>query len=258
MDPDPREFKKRRTVSYDVTAAGSARSKTKSRRQVAARRSYKVSARGYTPDYRFHRWITAFGAGVNVTDCTYNTSTSTIEQNVSTASSLFSLYFQLADLPSVSEFSTLFDQYQITGVLVQIKMINNPDQNYVPGSGVTANVTNYYPTIWYAPDFDDNNNTSLAAIKEFDKVKHRVLKPNQELNIFVKPKTLGLVYRPGVTSAYSTQFQNQWIDMANTDVPYYGLKMVFDNEGITGSSTVGLNYKYKINAKYYLRMKNVR
>lgn len=206
----------------------------------------------------FHRWMTAFpSANVNVTGCTYNTSTSSLFTNVGQSTASFSMYFSLADIPNVSEFTTLFDYYKLNRVLVTIKMVSNPDASQQPTSQTLSNLMNYYPTIWYVRDNDDNNTVTLPAIKEFEKVRHKVLMPNREIKIILRPTTLSQIYK-GVLPGYAIDTKKQYLDMAQADIPHYGLKTVFDLEGLTSSGDDVRQWQFKINAKYFFTCKSTR
>lgn len=207
----------------------------------------------------FHRWMTAFpSANVNVTGCTYDTSTSIMTTNTGVSTASGSFYFTLADIPNVSEFSTLFDFYRLNRVLVTIKMIPVPDATYQPASTTLVNFMNWYPTIWYVRDQDDNNAMTLPEIKEFEKVKHRVLYPNREIKIILRPTTLTQTYRTALTTGYKIDTSRQYTDMAQRDVPHYGLKTVIDLEGLSSSGDAARQWQFKINAKYFFTCKNVR
>lgn len=211
------------------------------------------------PDHKFHRWLTAFNSGVgtsfvNVSNCTYDGTDSFITCTASAKTCGLSLAFQLLDLPGLTDFSALFDTYKITGVMLQFKLMDNPDSsgNINDVGGFQKN--NFFPTIWYVQDDDDNNNMTLPQIKEFERVKHRVLYPNRETNIMLRPSVLQQLYRSSTTTGYGTGKRNQWLDMAQTDIPHYGFKCVIDFEGLTPAGT----FKIKVNAKYYFSCKSVR
>jgi len=232
------------------------RTVTKRGRKNYGKRTVKRKGRKMQMGYTFSRWITAL-TGTNVTNCTYDTGTSIIALNVPStpvnSTCAFSTTFALADLPNVSEFSSLFDDFMITGCKVQIKMIDNPDSNSTLNAGAASQQNNFYPTIWYVTDLDDSNNVTLAQIKEFQGVRHRVLKPNQELNIMVRPRTLTQVYRSSLSTSYATN-KKQWIDMTATDTPHYALKTVIDFEGLIPN----LSYRFKVNVRYFFKCKHVR
>jgi len=226
-------------------------------RKRITRKRFTRGKRGRTlPNYSFHRWVTGLnGVSVNSSTCTYDGTTSILTYT-GTTESLAAMNFIFDDLPSKTEFTTLFDSYMITGVMLQIKMINNPDAVYYINSNNTSsgNQSNWYPTIWYVTDHDDSTVTSLAALKEYAKVRHKVLRPNSELNIMLRPSTLSQVYRTALTTGYAENRKRQWLDIANTDIPHYGLKFAIDYEGLAPATA----YKFKINAKFYFKCRTVR
>lgn len=236
-----------------VTAPG--RRFVRTFRKRVTQRKYARGKRGRVyPNYSFHRWITSIG-GINVTNCTYDTGTSVLTATSANTTCAFSVEFKLSDLPNLAEFTSLFDSYMITGCLLQIKMINSPDSFLAANStNNTGQQANWYPTIWYVADHDDSANLTLAQIKEYDRARHKVLRPNRETNVMLRPTTLQQVYRTSVTTGYAENRKRQWLDIATNDIPHYGFKSVIDFEGLSPA----ISYTFKINVKYYFRCKNVR
>lgn len=222
-------------------------------KKMYAKRRVRAVGRRLAANYSFHRWVTSLG-GTNLTNCTYDTGTSVLTATASNATCAFSNKFSISDLPNVTEFSSLFDSYMITGVLLQIKMITNPDATWQQNTSGTANANITFPTIWYVADHDDSDTITLAQIKEFEKVRHKVLYPNRELNIMLRPTTLTQLYRTAATTSYANNYKRTWLDMAQTDTPHYGIKTVFDFEGVSPN----VSYTFKINAKFYFKCKSVR
>lgn len=169
----------------------------------------------------------------------------------------FATSFCLSDLPNYTEFTALYDQYKIKMVKLQIKMINVPESYALPGSAASNLYVNYYPTIWWTQDHDDNNYNTVAQMREFARVKHAVLYPNREVTILVRPTVLSQLYLNNTTTGYATQFKQPWLDMANPGIPHYGVKAAIDFEGLE-LPIGGNNFQFKINAKYYFMCKNTR
>jgi len=247
---------KRRRTGLSVPTAPGRRFQRTFRKRVSRRRYARTKRGRVLPNYSFHRWITTLG-NINVTHCTYATDSSLLSATAAEPNCAFSVNFKFSDLPNANEFTTLFDSYMITGVLLQIKMVSNPYSAY-PVNGTTSSATinsnNFFPTIWYTPDHDDNNNLTLAQIKEYDRARHKVLRPNQETNIMLRPTTLQQIFRTTLTTGYAENRKRQWLDIGATDIPHYGFKAVIDFEGLT---PVGA-FEFKINAKYFFKCKNVR
>lgn len=137
-------------------------------------------------------------------------------------------------------------------------MISNPDASTV-GTAGAANSAPFYPTIWYVPDYDDSTTVTLAQIREFAGVRHKVLRPNQLTTIAFRPRTLVQVYNASVvTAGYAVNTSRSALDMAQSGIPHYGLKYVIDFEGLTLSANGAQNPNFKIDVKYYFSCYGVR
>lgn len=169
--------------------------------------------------------------------------------------------FKLSDLPGSIEFSDLYDRYKLTTVVLRFRIINNPDAagnlnqawTGIPGTNVPT--SNWFPRLFYCKDYDDSSAESLGALRERAKTKMAVLRPNKYVKIVVKPAVTVQTYRTTTTTGYSPSW-NQWIDMAQTNVPYYGLKYVVDLSGIDPNDSYP--YKLEIEKQYFFTCKDVR
>jgi len=168
-----------------------------------------------------------------------------------------SFEFSFDQLLTYSEFTSLFDKYRLDKVVVYIQMINNPDSiirtNLDPTSSSPWQNSNWYPKLWYINDHDDSSTTTIAAIKERVGVKCCVLKPNMVKKITVKPAVAVQVYRTATTTGYGPKW-GQFIDMANVNVPHYGLKTVIDPLGLDPNGTFSFRYE----CRYYFTCKDVQ
>lgn len=170
--------------------------------------------------------------------------------------------FKLSDLPGAIEFSDLYDRYKLTTVVLRFRIINNPDVATSLNAGVgdvnTAtllNSTNWYPRLFYCKDYDDSSAESLGALRERSKTKMVVLRPNKYHKVVIKPAVTVQTYRTISTTGYSPSW-NQWIDMAQNNVPYYGLKYVLDCSGIDPQDA--RPFKLEIEKQYFFTCKDVR
>lgn len=160
--------------------------------------------------------------------------------------------FQLSDLPNVSEYSSLFDQFKITGVKLRI----------VPKVGMTTqgSSTGTVATVGYgqvvtAIDYDD----AAAPISKDSLLEYGSAKYTSVSRIhtrYIKPKVLNAVWVNIASTGYSP-VRAPWIDQANTNLPHYGIKMWIDppenSNGTTNSSVA-----YDVYATYYFMCKNTR
>lgn len=170
----------------------------------------------------------------------------------------FSIQFNLNDIPSPADFTTLYDQYKLCGAKITIKMITSPDSVY-DSSGASANTrTNFYPTLWYTRDYDDNALLPLSDMRQYKSAKHVVLRPNKEISVYTKPRLLRQLFATTTGAGYEIA-SPKYIDLANLALPHYGFKAVLDFEGQVlplGSATN--QWRFRINIKYFFMCKNVR
>lgn len=169
----------------------------------------------------------------------------------------FSIGFRLQDLVSVDEFKTLFDQYRIRGALVRIQMVNNPNATYRPTDPVTESSNTIYPRLLYTPDFDDIGIMTRNEMREYATTKERILMPNRDIKIFIRPRTRVDVHSAAGGVPSLTPSRYNWIDMATDDINYYGLKCCIDYNGTNTSNFTDL-YKFKVETKLYFQCKTPR
>lgn len=204
------------------------------RKRTFSKQSTAVRTRRLTPrsnlktdDYAFKRSF----IGTTVTgNVAYNPFTAGIQ-------------FTLNQLPSWGEFANLFDRYMITYVKMYVHL------KIDPSAQTAANAS--FPKLYWIKDFDDANApASINEMREHSKCQYRVLNPNRPVVIGIKPSVLSLAYRSAVTSTYVPKWR-QWIDMATTDVPHYGIKVAIDNLQNT-------NYQVDFEYKVWIKCKDTR
>lgn len=183
---------------------------------------------------------------------TFNTSTGissdTIYQSGATEV-MGAIAFRLDDLDQVTTLSSLFDQYRIDRVHLRISTKN---QNVNLASISSPNQA--YPTMWVATDYDDA--TALASISELRQYPSVVtLTPGNSVDVIIEPSVTKAVYASGAFSGYTVESsEDQWIDVANTSVPHYGVK--FGVAGLQASST--WSWQWSVEAWYSVSFRNVR
>lgn len=163
--------------------------------------------------------------------------------NVAYAPYLGALTFSLSNLVNVSDFANLFDRYRITFVKIKVRLAIDPSAQ--------AAATARFPRIWWVHDFDDSNTpASIAELRENGKYREAALDPHRPVVFKIRPSTLSLVYRTAVSSSYEPRWKS-WIDMANTDVPHYGIKFGIDD--LTNTA-----YRVTFEQQIWFQCKNVR
>jgi hypothetical protein len=135
-----------------------------------------------------------------------------IQSSTSTAT-LGALIFELSDLPEVTSFTNLFDQYQF--VKVDLKFIPMT-QLAIPGTTLTIN-----PAIYTSVDYDDSATPStINTVLNYQNV--RVHQAGRPFTISFCPHSAQAGY-----SGTFVSFDNvarQWHDCGSTGVIHFGLK----------------------------------
>lgn len=170
--------------------------------------------------------------------------------------------FTFADIIGYTDFTNLYDRYMITTVVLKIRLVNNPSATLglnnlgvAPSTTVNWNATNWFPRLFYTRDADDDTAETVAAMKERATTRMIVLQPNRYYKIVIRPSVLMQAYRTSLTTGYAPKWNN-WIDMANTDVPHYGFKYALDTSAQDPIDTYP--FRFEIEKKYYFKCKDVR
>ena len=178
--------------------------------------------------------------------------------DVSSTTSINGMSFSLNQVRGYADFADLYDRYMITCVVLKFRLISNPDAmtqlNTVPDVAQKWNTTNWFPKLYYCPDYDDSNSETLNQLKERAQTKLKILRPNQYVTVVVKPAVTIQTYATVTTTGYAPKWR-QWIDMAQQDIPHYGLKYVVD---CTLDPNDSYPFKIEIERKYYIACKDVR
>lgn len=159
--------------------------------------------------------------------------------------------FRLNDVANVTEFTTLFDSYQICKVELHFV----PDVgNSVMNMTDTSSANQYtLPSIYVHRDLDNAiAPTSEAQMTQRQDVK--CYKATDEFKISIVPQVGREIFRTAVSTAYETPYKIIWLDANYADIPHYGIHV-----GITADGTTDANqsFSYKIKARYWLRFRTV-
>lgn len=179
---------------------------------------------------------------------TMNSSTITVD---SVTGYLGVQVFALSDLPSYTEFTSLYDQYQICAVKVE----------FTPKAGSAAPLQSgtsgsvFFGSFHTAIDYDDN--TPPASANELMQYgNYRRTRQQQKHSRYIKPAWLAQTYETALTTGYATQWK-KWLSTTDPSIPHYGLKIVADPVTYTGTTSL-LEMKYDVYIKYYLRFRSVK
>lgn len=144
-------------------------------------------------------------------------------------------------VPNASEFQQLFDYYKINAVKMQMfysKTASTQDGNV--GLGM--------PIMLIANDFDD-----IAEVMTLQSMNERVgvryvqfdASSPRGVNHYIKPKPSNVVVQTDLedgTQTVSTAgvvFGTQWLDCSQSNIVHNGIKIYYDNQGITAGAILG-------------------
>lgn len=181
--------------------------------------------------------------------------------NTTGTTSSHAIEYLFQNIINPNDFADLYDRYMITCVVHKFRLINNPNSttklNQPAADSTTSflNSTNFYPKLWYCPDYDDSSTETLQELQQRAKTKCMVLQPNKQYKIVVKPAVTIQTYRTTTTTGYSPKWK-QWIDMGQRDVPHYGLKFVVDTSAQDPVDTSPFIVEYT--TQYFFKCKDVR
>lgn len=126
----------------------------------------------------------------------------------------YAFLFRLSDLPNVTEFTSLYDQYMIKSV--KLHFVNEQTMTSLGAAQTTT------PYFYVVRDFDDAATLSTVnAALQYQDV--RMVPFYRSHTMTVKPQ-IALAAYSGAFSSYSAA--NPWIDCNSPSVEYYGVKLI--------------------------------
>lgn len=162
--------------------------------------------------------------------------------NTTTAgtNSFTGLNFRLSQLPNITDFTNLYDQYKICGVKVEvIPQYDNAQVNATPVAIVTQN--------FHVTDYDDSTTPpNMDALMQHQDVKR--VPSTRIIKKFIKPCFATQIFNTGITSTYGAR--RGWIDCATPDTEHYGMKFGFSANPVA--------FTYGLRMTFYLAFKQVR
>jgi len=157
---------------------------------------------------------------------------SSVAANTTTITEL-NTAFQLSSLPNVTSITNLFDQYCIFCVYGRFKF----------NGTLGTNTTSRYFT---ALDYDNVNNVgSVASIQRYGTMVESDLFSVQER--YVEPCNAPALYNGSAFSAYGQD--RMWVDSANGNVPFYGIRCLVDGIGAGGAGVMAAEFTVLVCAR---------
>lgn len=145
--------------------------------------------------------------------------------------------------PNFNEFQALFDYYKINAVKMQVFFTKTTSDQ-----GSTGNSSVGMPILLIANDFDDIQETmTLFSMMERVGCRHVQFDASSQRGIchYVKPKVSNTVVQTDITTGLTSTspagivFGSQWLDCAISNIVHSGIKVYYDNQGLTTAGVIG-------------------
>lgn len=153
--------------------------------------------------------------------------------------------FALNDIATYTEFTSLFDQYQIVGIKYRWVLTQDPSVN----SQTAAAKQGAFPYIKWVHDHDDSGTATEAQIQQYPKMHEHWFSESKKATrwFFLKPAVAAQAYGP-ISNGYTARWR-QWMDSGYPGTPHYGLKAYY-NILYTGVNLL-------LETKYVLKLKSI-
>lgn len=158
--------------------------------------------------------------------------------------------FSLAQLPSYTDFTNLFEQYRINAVKLQfMPTFDSADLNFNPAG--TGSVWTRIPRMYTIIDRDGNPQLSTEnAMIQYGNVR-QITSPLKPFSVYIKAPCVQVATANNVTLVGGAPKGKQWIDCDNYNIGHWGCAL----GGIAGGTTSG-QIIYQVVATFYMQFKN--
>ena len=148
------------------------------------------------------------------------------------------------NLPNMSEFTNLFDQYKIDSIDIEI---------FYQSNFVNSGMDYTDPILHIVNDYDSSGSFNLADINQYPNVKSYALSPGKKIKWKVKPQFKGDVLTDSGVTSSSVSTQNGWMDTTGTNILGYGTRFYIDSIGNNVNNRIGrvsIRFKYNMSFRY--------
>nr|UZT54551.1 MAG: capsid protein [clictolig virus 1] len=173
----------------------------------------------------------------------------------------FSKYYTLSDVINQTDFTFLFDHYQIKKVK-HIFRISAYAVSGAVGAGVATQADNLLtmPTVYWIQDQDDASVTNASDIRERMGHRSKQLTPERPVTITVYPRMDTAVYNAGTLalSAAAIGGSRTWLDCANPQIQHNGLRGFIGNMDLRPTTGSFPSWQITVETRYFLKFKSVK
>lgn len=171
----------------------------------------------------------------------------------------FGYSFQLRHLPSISDLTSLYDQYKVNGIRFQITPLYN---NYTAAIGGSANGSNGLPVLHWVIDQDSAappaaSTAGIDELRQYGNYKTKLLNGQRMVSRYFKPHIAQGVSTLDETAtvAPAVVVKARKLDCAYESVDHFGIRGLI--ETFNPNTTAAYN-NFKIECKVYLTFYNTR
>jgi len=129
--------------------------------------------------------------------------------------------WRISDMDDIADYTNLYDQYRITGINIEfVPRINMT--HWTTGVGTVP----HYGYVVY--DFDDDN-TPTSDVSMRANGSCQIIDLTKPYKKYFEPRTNTALWAGAVASGYAVNkggTAGPWIDLVNTGVRYYALKLI--------------------------------
>lgn len=206
------------------------------------------------------RLMTQYGTSASAgATCTWNSANNVL--TLTTPATGGSHYFAIAcafaldDIPSITDFTALFDLYKINAVKFKLLPYydNAPSATNAGGYGSIAGF------IHHVQDDDDivtptASDVGIDEIRQYLNYRTQSLQSKRPISRYIRPR---ISIAGGASGAFTAgvNMRPKWINCAYTNATHYGFKAIIE---IFNSSAYASTLIFKIEPTYYLGFKNMR
>lgn len=134
-------------------------------------------------------------------------------------------HFHFSQIPNVTEFTQLYDQFKILNVKVTFRPRYNVSTTESASHGHGS-----IPSVHYLVDKDSASQPSNVVNTFLENTSARSLWLSRPRTVSFKPTVLDQIYESSLSTAYSPR-KAPWIDCADTAAQHYGLRYICETEG---------------------------
>lgn len=226
-------------------------------RRMRMTKTVKLNVKRYTCGRLMTLYGTTASAGATFTfNAANNLMSLTTSATNTTHYFALAMAFCIADIPAVSDFTTLFDQFKLNCVVLRFFPVATEVSTGTSAGGNTS-VGGWVHHIIDSDDYATPTASDVGVddLRQYSGYKVQNLVGRRPISRKIYPKISMAAAGTGGAFNSAVNVPRKWINLAYTDTIHYGFKAVFEIYDPVG---VASNLSYKVEPIYYLSFRNIR